>query len=34
MMAGSMHIEIIYWDLEDEPDGNIRHIAEHGSIPR
>lgn len=25
-----MHIEVIYWDLEDEPDGNIQHIAEHG----
>lgn len=25
-----MDIEIIYWDLEDEPDGNIQHIAEHG----
>lgn len=29
MVGGSMHIEII-WDLEDEPDGNIQHIAEHG----
>ena len=24
-----MHIEIIYWDLEDEPNGNVQHIAEH-----
>jgi uncharacterized DUF497 family protein len=20
----------IVWDLEDDPDGNVRHIAEHG----
>ena len=21
---------IIIWDLEDDPDGNVQHIAEHG----
>jgi uncharacterized DUF497 family protein len=21
---------IIIWDLDDDPDGNVRHIAEHG----
>lgn len=25
-----VYIDIIYWDLEDEPDGNVQHIAEHG----
>jgi hypothetical protein len=24
---------IVLWDLEDDPDGNIRHIAEHGVMP-
>jgi uncharacterized DUF497 family protein len=23
----------IVWDLEDEPDGNVQHIAEHGVSP-
>ncbi len=23
-------IESVWWDLEDEPDGNVQHIAEHG----
>ena len=21
---------IVYWDLEEEPDGNVQHIAQHG----
>ena len=25
-----MHIEVIYWDMEDEPQGNVQHVAEHG----
>lgn len=25
-----MRITQIIWDLDDEPDGNVRHIAEHG----
>lgn len=25
-----MQIEVIYWDMEDEPDGNVEHVAEHG----
>lgn len=25
-----MPMEVIYWDLEDEPEGNLQHIAEHG----
>jgi hypothetical protein len=23
----------IVWDLPDDPDGNIQHIAEHGLVP-
>jgi hypothetical protein len=23
-------IESVWWDLDDEPDGNVQHIAEHG----
>jgi hypothetical protein len=23
----------VIWDLEDDPDGNIQHIAEHGVAP-
>ena len=23
-------IESVWWDLDDEPDGNVEHIAEHG----
>jgi hypothetical protein len=23
------HIESIWWDLDDDPDGNVQHIAEH-----
>ena len=23
------HIEV-YWDLEDDPEGNVEHLAEHG----
>ena len=26
-MAG---IQSIWWDLDEEPDGNVQHIAEHG----
>jgi uncharacterized DUF497 family protein len=25
-----MRIRQIVWDLDDDPDGNVRHIAEHG----
>lgn len=25
-----MSIDFIYWDLDDEPDGNVQHIGEHG----
>jgi uncharacterized DUF497 family protein len=25
-----MNIQIIIWDLEDDPFGNVEHIAEHG----
>ncbi|OYV96723.1 MAG: hypothetical protein B7Z73_00215 [Planctomycetia bacterium 21-64-5] len=25
-----MFIDCIFWDLEDEPDGNVQHLAEHG----
>ena len=23
-------IDSVWWDLDDEPDGNVQHIAEHG----
>ena len=23
-------IESVWWDLDDEPDGNVQHVAEHG----
>jgi hypothetical protein len=26
-MAG---IECVWWDLDDEPDGNVQHVEEHG----
>lgn len=25
-----MWIEQVVWDLDDDPDGNVQHIAEHG----
>ena len=25
-----MSIVSILWDLDDEPDGNVQHVAEHG----
>lgn len=25
-----MWIAQVFWDLDDDPDGNIQHIAEHG----
>jgi hypothetical protein len=25
---------IIIWDLDDEPEGNVQHIAEHGISKR
>ena len=25
-----MALDSILWDLDDEPDGNVRHLAEHG----
>lgn len=28
-----MPIIDIIWDLPDDPDGNVQHIAEHGLIP-
>ncbi len=24
---------LVIWDLEDDPRGNTRHIAEHGVLP-
>jgi hypothetical protein len=24
---------IVIWDLEDDPDGNVAHVAEHGLTP-
>ena len=24
---------IVIWDMPDDPDGNVRHIAEHGLTP-
>lgn len=23
-------VDSVWWDLDDEPDGNVQHIAEHG----
>lgn len=28
-----MPIIDIIWDLPDDPDGNVQHIAEHGLVP-
>ena len=28
-----MNIERIVWDLDDDPDGNVQHIAENGLTP-
>lgn len=28
-----MYIQSIIWDLDDDPDGNIAHVAEHGLTP-
>ncbi len=28
-----MAIGVIIWDLDDNPTGNLRHIAEHGVTP-
>lgn len=25
-----MPYDVIIWDLDDDPDGNVRHCAEHG----
>ena len=25
-----MWIAQVFWDLDDDPDGNVQHIAEHG----
>jgi uncharacterized DUF497 family protein len=25
-----LHFEAILWDLDDDPDGNVQHCAEHG----
>ena len=25
-----MQIQRIVWDLDEDPDGNVQHIAEHG----
>jgi hypothetical protein len=30
MVARPAHFEAIIWDLEDDPDGNVQHCAEHG----
>jgi uncharacterized DUF497 family protein len=29
-MGCEMHFLQVIWDDEDEPDGNVQHIAEHG----
>ena len=29
-----MRIERILWDLDDDPEGNVQHIAEHGEVYR
>jgi hypothetical protein len=26
----TMNFEQVIWDLDDEPEGNVQHIAEHG----
>lgn len=26
-------IEVVYWDLDDDPDGNVQHVALHGLTP-
>lgn len=28
-----MHNASFFWDLEDDPEGNVAHIAEHGITP-
>lgn len=28
-----MPFESIIWDLDDDPDGNVQHCAEHGVTP-
>jgi hypothetical protein len=28
-----MRIDRIIWDLDDDPNGNVRHVAEHGLTP-
>lgn len=28
-----MHVDTILWDLDDDPHGNVQHIAEHGLTP-
>jgi hypothetical protein len=28
--AGDMTFQSIIWDLDDDPDGNVQHCAEHG----
>ena len=25
-----MRLEAVFWDLDDDPDGNVQHCAEHG----
>ena len=25
-----MDIEHVFWDTDDEPDGNVQHVAQHG----
>jgi hypothetical protein len=29
----SMALLRVIWDLDDDPDGNIQHVAEHGLTP-
>lgn len=28
-----MHLQGFEWDREDDPDGNVAHIAKHGVVP-
>jgi uncharacterized DUF497 family protein len=32
-LVATMAFEAILWDLDDDPDGNVRHCAEHGVTP-
>lgn len=32
-MMGKFMSATVIWDLEDDPDGNVQHILEHGFTP-